>query len=152
MPEPPTHASVPAAATQLAVMTPHRAALALALLLGMQPVLTDLYLPALPLLARELAAPMSAAQLTMSALILAFGLSQLVWGPVADRHGRRPVLLGSLVLMVLAGIGTTLASHIGWLILWRAAQGATLAAVVVCARAMVRDLSLIHISEPTRPY
>jgi DHA1 family bicyclomycin/chloramphenicol resistance-like MFS transporter len=121
-------------------LAPHTAAIALALLLGLQPVLTDLYLPSLPLLARELAAPMSAAQLTMSALILAFGLSQLVWGPVADRFGRRPVLLGSLALLVLAGTGAALASRIGWLIFWRVAQGATMAAAVVCARAMVRDL------------
>lgn len=126
------------------VLAPHTAALALALLLGLQPVLTDLYLPALPLLARELAAPMSATQLTMSALILAFGLSQLVWGPVADRYGRRPVLLGSLALLVLASVGAALAGHIGWLIFWRAAQGATMAAAVVCARAMVRDLYEPH--------
>jgi len=129
-----------ATAARTAVLAPHTAAIALALLLGLQPVMTDLYLPALPLLAREFAAPMSATQLTMSALILAFGLSQLVWGPVADRYGRRPVLLGSLVLLVLASIGATVAGHIGWLIFWRAAQGATMAAAVVCARAMVRDL------------
>jgi len=132
--------AAPALAAKGAALAPQTVATALALLLGLQPVLTDLYLPALPLLARELAAPMSSAQLTMSALILAFGLSQLVWGPVADRFGRRPVLLGSLVLLVIAGIGAALASHIGWLIFWRAAQGATLAAAVVCARAMVRDL------------
>jgi len=129
-----------ATAARTAVLAPHTAAIALALLLGLQPVMTDLYLPALPLLAREFAAPMSATQLTMSALILAFGLSQLVWGPVADRYGRRPVLLASLVLLVLASIGATVAGHIGWLIFWRAAQGATMAAAVVCARAMVRDL------------
>jgi len=129
---------------QAAVVAPHTAALALALLLGLQPVMTDLYLPALPLLARELAAPMSATQLTMSALILAFGLSQLVWGPLSDRFGRRPVLLGSLVLLVLASIGASAASQIGWLIAWRAAQGATMAAAVVCARAMVRDLYEPH--------
>ena len=112
----------------------------LALLLGLQPVLTDLYLPALPLLSRELAAPMSAVQLTMSALILAFGLSQLAWGPVADRFGRRPVLLASLALLLLASIGAALAPHIGWLVFWRTAQGASMAAGVVCARAMVRKI------------
>ncbi len=127
-----------------AVLPQHTVAIALTLLLGLQPVLTDLYLPALPLLARELAAPMSAMQLTMSALILAFGLSQLVWGPVADRFGRRPVLLASLSLLVLASAGAAWASHIGWLIFWRAAQGATMAAAVVCARAMVRDLYEPH--------
>ena len=47
---------------------------------------------ALPMLTQELQAPMASAQLTMSALILAFGLAQLVWGPVAVRVGRRPVL------------------------------------------------------------
>ncbi len=136
----------PAAANalQAVALAPHVAALALALLLGLQPVMTDLYLPALPLLARELAAPMSAVQLTMSALILAFGLSQLAWGPLADRFGRRPVLLVSLSLLVLASIAAAAASHIGWLIFWRAAQGATMAAAVVCARAMVRDLYEPH--------
>jgi DHA1 family bicyclomycin/chloramphenicol resistance-like MFS transporter len=126
------------------VLAPTMAAIALALLLGLQPVVTDLYLPALPLLARDLAAPMSATQLTMSALILAFGLSQLVWGPIADRFGRRPVLLTSLSLLVLASAGAALAPHIGWLIAWRVAQGAAMAAAVVCARAMVRDLYEPH--------
>jgi DHA1 family bicyclomycin/chloramphenicol resistance-like MFS transporter len=80
----------------------------------------------------------------MSALILAFGLAQLVWGPVADRWGRRPVLLGSLALFVLASIGAALAPSIGMLVGWRVAQGATMAAAVVCARAMVRDLYEPH--------
>jgi MFS transporter, DHA1 family, multidrug resistance protein len=129
---------------QAAAVAPHTAALALALLLGLQPVVTDLYLPALPLLGRELAAPMSAVQLTMSALILAFGLSQLIWGPLSDRFGRRPILLGSLGLLVLASIGASTAPDIGWLIAWRVAQGACMAAAVVCARAMVRDLYEPH--------
>jgi DHA1 family bicyclomycin/chloramphenicol resistance-like MFS transporter len=115
-------------------------ALALALLLGLQPVTTDLYLPALPLLARSLAAPMSAVQLTMSALILAFGLAQLVWGPIADRVGRRPVLLTALSGFLVASLAAALAPTIVWLVAWRIAQGAMLAAAVVCARAMVRDL------------
>jgi MFS transporter, DHA1 family, multidrug resistance protein len=123
---------------------PLQAATALALLLGLQPLLTDLYLPALPLIVREFAAPMGAVQMTMSALILAFGLMQLVWGPLADRFGRRPVLIASLALMALAGLGAALASSMAWLIVWRCAQGATLAASVVCARAMVRDLYEPH--------
>jgi MFS transporter, DHA1 family, multidrug resistance protein len=117
-----------------------QAATLLALLMGLQPVLTDVYLPALPLIVSDFAAPMAAVQMTMSALILAFGLMQLVWGPIADRFGRRPVLLLSLALMVVAGLGAALATSMLWLIVWRIAQGATLAAVVVCARAMVRDL------------
>lgn len=113
---------------------------ALALLMGLQPVATDVYLPALPQLTRALAAPMASVQLTMAALILAFGLAQMVWGPMADRFGRRPVLLAGLTLFTLASAGCALAGDIGALILWRALQGAALAAAVVCARAIVRDL------------
>lgn len=116
------------------------AAFALALLLGLQPVSTDVYLPALPLLRRELGADMGAAQLTMSALILAFGLAQMVWGPVADRFGRRPVLLAGLVLFTLASSGCALAGDIQSLVGWRTLQGAALASAVVVARAVIRDL------------
>ncbi|HRD98857.1 MAG TPA: multidrug effflux MFS transporter [Rubrivivax sp.] len=118
----------------------HLAALALSLLLGLQPVTTDVYLPALPMLTRALGASMSAAQLTMSALILAFGLGQMFWGPVADRVGRRPVLLTGLLLYTAASIGGALAGSIEALVMWRVLQGAAMAAAIVCARAIVRDL------------
>ena len=133
-----------AAAPSSASLSAPVAALALALLLGLQPLTTDLYLPALPMLARDLAAPMSAVQLTMSALMLAFGVGQLVWGPVADRFGRRPVLLGGLALYTVCGGAAFLAPDIGWLVAARTVQGAAMAAAVVCARAMVRDLFEPH--------
>jgi DHA1 family bicyclomycin/chloramphenicol resistance-like MFS transporter len=117
-----------------------RVAWALALLLGLQPVTTDIYLPTLPQLTRDLGATLAGAQLTMSALILAFGVAQLFWGPVADRLGRRPVLLTGLVLHVLASVGAVLAQQIEVLVAWRVLQGVALAAAVVCARAMLRDL------------
>ena len=116
------------------------AAVALSLLLGLQPVTTDVYLPALPMLTRALGASMGAAQLTMSALILAFGLAQMFWGPVADRVGRRPVLLWGLLMYTAASIGGALAGSIESLVVWRVVQGAGMAAAVVCARAIVRDL------------
>ena len=118
------------------------AALVLALLLSLQPITTDLMLPALPDLGSNLGAGMAAVQLTMSALILAFGLAQLAWGPVSDRFGRRPVLLCGLALYALASVGAALASQISQVVLWRALQGAAMAAAVVCGRAMVRDLYL----------
>ena len=120
------------------------AALALTLLLGLQPVTTDIYLPALPALTRELGASMASAQLTLSALILAFGVAQLFWGPIADRVGRRPVLLTGLVLYTAASLGSALAGSIETLVAWRVVQGAAMAAAVVCARAMVRDLYEPH--------
>jgi DHA1 family bicyclomycin/chloramphenicol resistance-like MFS transporter len=121
-------------------LSPAAVAFVLALLLGLQVVTTDLYLPALPVLARDLSAPLPAVQQTMAALILTFGLGQLVWGPVADRLGRRFVLRLGLALYALASVAAALAPGIGWLIAARAVQGATLASAVVCARAMVRDL------------
>ncbi|WP_232539897.1 multidrug effflux MFS transporter [Azohydromonas aeria] len=120
------------------------AALALALLLGLQPVTTDLYLPALPRLTHAFDATPAQSQLTMSALMLAFGIGQLFWGPVADRFGRRPVLLLNLALYTLASLAATLAPAMGWMVLARTLQGAALAAAVVCARAMVRDLYEPH--------
>jgi DHA1 family bicyclomycin/chloramphenicol resistance-like MFS transporter len=125
-------------------VSPALAALAIALLLGLQPVTTDLYLPALPSLASALGAPMAAAQLTMSLVLLAFGIGQLLMGPLSDRYGRRPVLLGGLALHALASVGATGAPGIEALIAFRALQGLGLAASVVCARAMVRDLYEPH--------
>ena len=63
-------------------MTPGVTVLLLSLLLGLQPITTDLYLPALPVITSGFAAPMVQAQLTLTALLLAFGVSQLVWGPL----------------------------------------------------------------------
>lgn len=114
--------------------------LMLATLLGIQPVTTDLYLPALPALTAGFGAPMSQAQLTLSALLLAFGVSQLLWGPLSDRFGRRPILLWGLSAYTLASIGSALAPSMELLIIWRVVQGAAMGAVVMCARAIVRDL------------
>jgi DHA1 family bicyclomycin/chloramphenicol resistance-like MFS transporter len=121
-------------------MPPGLTILVLSLLLGLQPVTTDLYLPALPALTESFGAPMAQAQLTLTALLLAFGLSQLIWGPLSDRFGRRPILLVGLTAYVLASIGSTLAPSMSLLIVWRTVQGAAMGASVMCARAIVRDL------------
>jgi DHA1 family bicyclomycin/chloramphenicol resistance-like MFS transporter len=123
-------------------MPPNRVVLFLALLLGLQPVTTDLYLPALPGLTHELGASMAQAQLTLTALLLAFGLSQLVWGPLSDRFGRKPILLVGMSAYVVASIGCALSPTMELLILWRTFQGAAMGAAVMCARALVRDLYL----------
>jgi DHA1 family bicyclomycin/chloramphenicol resistance-like MFS transporter len=86
-------------------MSPALIVLVLSLLLGIQPITTDLYLPALPALTEGFAAPMAQAQLTLTGLLLAFGVSQLFWGPLSDRFGRRPILLCGLGAYVLAAIG-----------------------------------------------
>lgn len=121
-------------------MTPGWVVVILATLLGIQPVTTDLYLPALPALTSSFSAPMSQAQLTLSALLLAFGVSQLVWGPLSDRFGRRPILLCGLAAYMVAAVGSAMAPSMLQLIVWRTVQGAAMGAVVMCARALVRDL------------
>lgn len=121
-------------------MPPAVIVLLLSLLLGLQPITTDLYLPALPVLTAGFGAPMQQAQLTLTALLLAFGVSQLAWGPLSDRFGRRPILLIGLGAYVLAAVGSTLAPSMTALIVWRTVQGAAMGAAVMCARAIVRDL------------
>ena len=121
-------------------MPPGLVVVILATLLGIQPVTADLYLPALPALTTGFSAPMAHAQLTLSALLLAFGITQLVWGPLSDRFGRHPVLLCGLAAYLVAAIGSALAPSMPQLITWRIIQGAAMGAVVMCARALVLDL------------
>jgi DHA1 family bicyclomycin/chloramphenicol resistance-like MFS transporter len=127
-------ASVPSA------MDPARVVVLLGLLLGLQPVTTDLYLPALPALQQHLGASMPQVQLTLTAMLLAFGCSQLVWGPLSDRFGRRPILLTGLCIYVVAALGSVATQSMEALIGWRALQGMAMGACVMCARAVVRDL------------
>ncbi len=112
----------------------------LSLLLGLQPITTDLYLPALPAITEGFGASMGQAQLTLTALLLAFGVSQLVWGPLSDRFGRKPILMVGLAAYAAASLGGVFAASMEQLIAWRAVQGAAMGAGVVCARAMTRDL------------
>ena len=83
---------------------------------------------------------MGQAQLTLTALLLAFGLSQLVWGPLSDRFGRRPILLWGMGAYTLASVACALAPDMAWLIAGRTVQGIAMGAGVMAARAVVRDL------------
>lgn len=121
-------------------MAPQLVVLMLSLMLGMQALTTDLYLPALPLLKADLGASMPQVQLTLTSLLVSFGVSQLAWGPVADRWGRKPVLMAGLWGYALASVACMWAPSIDALIIWRAVQGVAMGAVVMCARAIVRDL------------
>src|SRR5690349_14181901 len=93
-------------------MSPAVIVLMLTLLLGIQPITTDLYLPTLPSLTLALNSSVAATQLTLSALIVCFGAGQLVCGPLADRFGRRPVLLWGMALYTVASVLAALAPTI----------------------------------------
>ncbi|MEO0002970.1 MAG: hypothetical protein RLZZ22_662, partial [Pseudomonadota bacterium] len=121
-------------------MSPTLVVLLLSLLMGLQPIATDLYLPSLPDLTRSLSGGMAQAQLTLTAMLLGFGLSQLAWGPLSDRYGRRPVLIIGMSLFTLASIGAALAGSMQALIGWRGLQGLAMGASMMGARAVIRDL------------
>ncbi|SDE05052.1 multidrug effflux MFS transporter [Limimaricola pyoseonensis] len=125
-----------------------RTAVVLGLLSAVGPFTIDMYLPALPMLAADLGIDEAASQATISAYFLAFGLVQLVYGPLADAFGRkRPVYVGASIFLV-ATIGCALAPTLPWLVAFRALQGVGCAALMVMPRAVVRDMYTGH--EATR--
>src|SRR5581483_5292950 len=87
--------------------------LALGALTAVAPMATDIYLPGMPALADDLGVPAAGAQLTLSAFFFGFGGGQLLYGPLADRFGRRPLLLAGLSLFTAASLGCALAQSLG---------------------------------------
>ena len=117
-----------------------RTAITLGLLAAVGPFAIDSYLPALPAISADLQASASATKMTLTAFFAAFGLSQLVYGPVCDSLGRKPPLYFGLGLFVVGTLGCALAPSIAWLMGWRFIQGVGAASVMVIPRAIIRDL------------
>jgi len=112
----------------------------LALLTAVGPLSVDMYLPSLPDIGRELNSPPAQVQLTISFYLVGFALGQIVYGPLSDRHGRKPVLLAALALFSAGGLACAFAPSIEVLIVARLFQAFGGAGAVVLARAIVRDL------------
>jgi DHA1 family bicyclomycin/chloramphenicol resistance-like MFS transporter len=106
----------------------------------LQPLSTDLYLPTLPGIAAGLHANATDVQWTLSAFIAAFGLWQLVAGPVSDRYGRRPVILLGAITFLAASLFCMLAPTILALTAGRILQAIGACTCLVGVRGMVRDL------------
>lgn len=104
------------------------------------PLSTDMYLPSLPAIALAFAADTGATQLTLSVHLIGFAGSQLFYGPMADRYGRRPVLLAGFGLYVAGCFVSLFVGSIEELIAARFFQAIGGGASVVLARAIVRDL------------
>jgi DHA1 family bicyclomycin/chloramphenicol resistance-like MFS transporter len=112
----------------------------LAMLTAFAPLSIDMYLPSFPLLTQALATDASRVQLTLSAFLLGFSFSPLVYGPLADRFGRRPILMGAAVLYIGASALCAVASDIDHLIALRFLQALGAGAGPVIVRAIIRDL------------
>jgi DHA1 family bicyclomycin/chloramphenicol resistance-like MFS transporter len=104
------------------------------------PISTDLYLPSLPGLLRHFDADVAEVQLTLSVFLIGLAVGQLVYGPLSDRFGRRPVLIGGMLIYVAASIVCALAASVPALIAARLVQAIGACAGPVVCRAVVRDV------------
>jgi len=112
----------------------------LTLLVAANPVSTDTLAPGVPALRDFFGVSTSRANLVFSAYVFAFGFMQLVYGPIADRFGRRPVLLIAMSLYCVATVLCAFAPTFETLLAGRALQGAAASAAPALARAVIRDL------------
>jgi DHA1 family bicyclomycin/chloramphenicol resistance-like MFS transporter len=112
----------------------------LAFMTALGPLATDLYLPSLPHIGAALGASPAAVQLTLSAYLIGFSVGQIVYGPISDALGRKPVLVASFALFVIATIACAIAASVETLIVARAIQAFGGAGPIILARTMVRDL------------
>ena len=112
----------------------------LTLMAALGAISTDLYLPSLPGLARAFAADVAEVQLTLSLFLAGLALGQLVYGPLSDRYGRRPVLVAGLAIYVAASVACMLAPTIEFLIAARFLQAIGACVGLVLSRAVVRDV------------
>ena len=112
----------------------------LALLTALGPLSTDMYLPALPAIASALEATTAQTQATLSAFLVGFACGQVLYGPLSDRIGRKPLLAIGLALFLVATLACALAPSIEALSLARFVQALGASGPIVLARAIVRDL------------
>ena len=117
-----------------------RSAVVLGLLCATGPLAIDMFLPALPTIAGSLDSTIAAAQLTITAYFIAYGLAQMVYGPVADMVGRKPPLIAGLALFAAGSVGCALAPDMNWLVAARVVQALGGAAAMVIPRAIIRDM------------
>ena len=112
----------------------------LAALSAIGPLTTDMYLPSLPDIARQLSASTAQAQFTISAYLIGFAVGQIFYGPVSDRHGRKPILILAIALYCIASLACALSTSIDMLIVARAFQALGGCGGIVLTRAIVRDI------------
>lgn len=111
----------------------------LILMAGLSALTMNIFLPSLPGMAVYFGVPYGVMQQSVALYLALSAALQIIIGPISDRYGRRKVLLGSLILFLLATIGTLLAPTAAWFLVFRMAQ-AVIASGMVLSRAVVRDM------------
>lgn len=110
-------------------------------LTAIAPLATDMYVPAFPQVADDLAATATQVQLTLTTFFVGMALGQLIGGPVSDQRGRRGLLLTSVAVMTIASIACALAPTIAVMMIARLAQGFAGGWAMVIGRAIIVDLA-----------
>jgi DHA1 family bicyclomycin/chloramphenicol resistance-like MFS transporter len=112
----------------------------LATLVALGPLSIDMYLPAMPAMQRAFDTDVVHMHLTLSAYLWGFAVFHLACGPLADRYGRRPLLIGGTLLFVAASAGCALSSSVEQLTLFRFIQGIGACVGPTLARTITRDV------------
>lgn len=111
----------------------------LMLMVVFSPLAIDIFLPALPLMAKDLGVSLVDMQLSITVFLFSMGLGQLFTGPLTDRYGRKPIALVGIVLYILASLACVYADGLFSHLTSRLIQGFGTCAIVVSAFAIVRD-------------
>ena len=112
----------------------------LGVLIALPALGTDIYVPAMPALAVGLGADVAAVQFTLTTYFVGLAAGQLLWGPLSDRYGRKPLLLLGLGALLAASVAGTLVSSVAGVAAVRLAQGLGASSGALLGRTIVRDL------------
>ena len=111
--------------------------LILSALMAFTSLSVDIYLPALPAMSHDLRGD---ADLTVTGFLIGFTLAQLIWGPVADRIGRKTPLAVGMLLFTVGSVGCALSQTLPQIVFWRVFQAFGACVGPMLSRAMIRDL------------
>lgn len=122
------------------IRTDYQVTLLATVLVAVGPLTMSMYTPSMPSLTAILGTSSSMVQLTLTLYLAAFAAAQLIYGPVADRFGRRPVLIGGMLVFAVGSAFAAMSESIGQLLVARFVQALGACAAPVVARALIRDL------------
>ena len=104
------------------------------------PIAIDIFLPAVPAIAQGLNVGIGSIEFSLTAIFAGNALGQIIYGPLSDRFGRKPIIVLALLIYFIATVGAGLAADVGTLICWRFIQGLMTASGRILSNAVARDL------------